>query len=413
MNLTGPQTPISPEHRMLKNERKRVEGYIRSYQRNPSNWNKPMIASLERLALQYQIPFKRHVPTATGGALGHAGAFAGGLADSIALGFIPDNWYSSEATRTAANVGKIGGTAAQIAAAVAATVMSGGAAAPTIGAAATNLGNAARAIPGAVNAASGVAKLGAAARGLGGVAKGATQVVGRLPMGAMTGSAIQGARGLALPHLASRGNAWAIAHMEKDAVLAAAKAIPKVEAAVKSGKPITELIKGVNFDKTQMAAITKIIKAEHGPTGKIGKALIQELKGNNLALQGLSPEKILSIANNMRKNAALTVANIQKAAVKGGGKISGPKAQALVDALKAKDITKMDAESILKMMEVAGKQTKSVIPQLPLALTDMKPMEVLGAGFPAMATAGLASQMYTPSREDLESSQDPYDPYNY
>ena len=40
-------------------------------------------------------------------------------------------------------------------------------------------------------------------------------------------------------------------------------------------------------------------------------------------------------------------------------------------------------------------------------------MQALGAAAPIGFTGLTASQMYRPSREDLESAQDPYDPYNY
>ena len=136
----GQQTPITPEERQLKNERKRVLAYIRQYERNPNAFNNTMIAQIERMALQYQIPFQRQEKTAS--FWENAGAFGGGLADSVAFDLIPDKWYSSEATRKAKNAGKIGGAAAQILAAVGATVLTGGAAAPTIGVAAGNLGKA-------------------------------------------------------------------------------------------------------------------------------------------------------------------------------------------------------------------------------------------------------------------------------
>ena len=55
---------ISPEQRQLMNERKRIKSYISSYERNPQNWSKGMLDQLEMLTAQYQIPFKREVPSA-------------------------------------------------------------------------------------------------------------------------------------------------------------------------------------------------------------------------------------------------------------------------------------------------------------------------------------------------------------
>ena len=106
-------TEITPEERQLKNERKRIESMIRSYQRNPKNYNAQMEASLERMATQYGIPFKREVPEANIAQKG--GAFIGGVVDSVLLDFIPDDWYSSESTNSAKNWGKGVGTVGMIA----------------------------------------------------------------------------------------------------------------------------------------------------------------------------------------------------------------------------------------------------------------------------------------------------------
>ena len=103
----------TPEERQLRNERKRIESMIRSYQRNPKNYNAQMEASLERMATQYGIPFKREVPEANFAQKG--GAFLGGVVDSVLLDFVPDSWYSSESTNSAKNWGKGVGTVAMIA----------------------------------------------------------------------------------------------------------------------------------------------------------------------------------------------------------------------------------------------------------------------------------------------------------
>ena len=171
MSLTGGQmqAPITAEERQLKNERKRVLAYIRQYERNPNNFNNTMISQIERMAMQYQIPFQRQEKTASFGA--NALAFGGGLADSIVFDLMPDKWYSDESTRVAKNTGKIGGAAAQIAAALIATGLTGGAAAPTVGAALGNVGKAGAALASGVRGAQGLGIISAAARGLGGTAK--------------------------------------------------------------------------------------------------------------------------------------------------------------------------------------------------------------------------------------------------
>ena len=81
----------SPEERQLNNERKRIQSMVRDYQRNPKGYNAQMLASLERMATQYGIPFARAADQ--GNALEKTGAFVGGIVDSVLLDFIPDKWY--------------------------------------------------------------------------------------------------------------------------------------------------------------------------------------------------------------------------------------------------------------------------------------------------------------------------------
>ena len=184
---------LSSEYKQMQSERKRIEGYIRSYQRNPKNWSNQMIQQLEMMSAQYQIPFKRMVPEAS--TFKKVGATAGGIADAVAFGFIPDKWYSDESTRSAANIGRIGGAAAQVAAAIAATIASKGAAAPTIAAAA-------RRLSAAVKGAKGLKGAKDIAKAAGTLAR---TIPARMPVGQMTSAAIQNTRAGLAPYGAKAG----------------------------------------------------------------------------------------------------------------------------------------------------------------------------------------------------------------
>ena len=98
-------TKLSSEERMLKNERKRVEGMIRSYTRNPNSWSDPMLLKLEQLADRYDIPFTMEKASA----LKKMGVGAVGALDAFLFDLIPDKSYISAATEGAARKGKIAG----------------------------------------------------------------------------------------------------------------------------------------------------------------------------------------------------------------------------------------------------------------------------------------------------------------
>ena len=103
----GTQTQVSPEERMIKNERKRAEALMRSYQRSPDSWTPSMVNTLKQLTAQYQIPFSP--PQAS--FLENLGAGTMGAVDALAIDMIPDKWYSSAATSNAAKIGKMAGLA--------------------------------------------------------------------------------------------------------------------------------------------------------------------------------------------------------------------------------------------------------------------------------------------------------------
>ena len=102
----GPQGPdlnvMTPEEKMLRRERRRVESLITGYQNRPGRFDNNYVMQLEQLAAQYQIPFER----ASAGFLPNAGAAVGGFIDSFLFDLVPDSWYSSDATATARRAGK-------------------------------------------------------------------------------------------------------------------------------------------------------------------------------------------------------------------------------------------------------------------------------------------------------------------
>ncbi len=246
---------MSSEERQLNNERKRVEAYIRRYNANPDNWNPNMVASLERMALQYQIPFKRQVPKAN--ILQKAGAFLGGVVDAATLDFlIDDDWYSSEATRSAKNWGKGVGTVGSI-------VGTGGGAL------------AARGALGAGKLASAAAKLGKGA---------AFTAPGQLSKQAIDKGtkAYQSYKGLA--------------------------STDDVIKAVKTGSPsqVREILKTGKLDSGQIKTITNAITKEHGAKTAYGKRLTQMVKSNTGDPTGLTPDAIKKLVNSIgNKKAAI------------------------------------------------------------------------------------------------------------
>lgn len=107
----GPKQPnlniMTPEEKMLRKERRRVESLIAGYNNNPSRYDNAYVLQLEQMANQYQIPFQR----ADAGVIRNAGAAVGGFIDSFLWDLVPDSWYSSDATATARKMGKGAGLA--------------------------------------------------------------------------------------------------------------------------------------------------------------------------------------------------------------------------------------------------------------------------------------------------------------
>ena len=455
----GGNSPISPEYRQLKNERKRVEGYIRQYQSNPNSWSTPMIASLEKLALQYQVPFQRIVPEATTGQ--KALAFAGGVADAIALDFMPDEWYSDESTRTAANWGKGIGTAGTIAATLGAGAALRGAKALGSKAATAVAGKqaarkAAQTKPGTnfvtqvddvqpgsnfVMSANGqwkrkidgpgpdtkvVGQTGATgpgpntvrtpsssrtgrafdemdpesinqmAQNLGGAAEATGRAAGITAPGALANfssrSISKGLRDIGQ----NRGWTFSQNQMKKD-----------LTEAITQGNPgsISDIIGSSKLTADQIKDLTKVIKDTHG-SGRYGKTLIAQLKANGSSI-GTDAAKIEKFIKNIGNHRVASKDNIKKIANKAN--MTSDEAKKLADML-VDDNAFTSFDEISSFLITSTKNPK--FDPMSLLNTDLG----LGVGAGLAATRPITGfgfgEGLRPSREELESAEDPYDPYN-
>ena len=440
LNFTQGQQHVDPQAKALKTERKRVRAYIRQYERNPEGFSSAMLGQLEQLAVQYQIPFKRKTPTAGFGY--QAGAFTGGILDSIAFDLIPDKWYSSEATRQAANYGKIGGAAAQIVGGVLAAPFTGGASLGVTAkglAGTATLGKAATALRSGVAGAQGLSKVSAAgkglagmgtaglaqaARGLGAGGQGLLSLAGKTPLGRMTTSGLVGVREAALPYMAGRGSAAAKATLGRRATAASNKAYDDALKGIKSGTSIEASVAGANLSKGQINKLATEITTKYGSAkGKLtntGKTLMSQLNTANatggLTITSIKPVQYQKIVDKIftggrHGGANVTVDNIVKTANKAGVRVTRPDAEKLAAYLQGKGHTKMiDAAPDMLKLGAQG-VTKPMFPEM--AIQDI---DKWGALTSAAALGFAGSQPFRSrikSREELESAfTDPYDPYN-
>lgn len=398
------QTTYTPEQRMLANERKRVSGFIRDYQRNPKKWNKGMIETLERLALQYQIPFKRAVPTAGVGA--HIAAGMGGLVDSIAFDLIPDNWYSDESTRTTANASKIVGYVGQVAAAAAATVLSGGAASPALGA---SIANVARAGTAAVRGATGIAKVGAAARGMGHLG---LNIMSKGIPGRLTTAGIKGIKAGMQPYGVQQGWKWAQAAQTAAGKEATKTVMKNAKSVIKDGGNLGAVVKGANLDTKKITTLTNAIIKKYGDQ-KAGKELIRQLmtgaKGTE-PIAGLSSASFAKIVDKISLvgNPNVSIKAVQKVAKAAKITLTKKQAEAITNNLMKNNITKM-RDAIPHLMSMGGSPAAQAAELTARSLGNMNTL--MGAGGLGIVGAK-ATDLYRPSRDELEAAQDPYDPYN-
>lgn len=412
-------TPVTPEERMRKNERKRVSHYIRMYQANPKTFNKGMVNQLESLALQYQIPFKRVVPTAGFGE--HALAGGVGLLDSIAFDLIPDSWYSDESTRTTANAAKITGAVAQVVGAVVATALTGGAAAPTVGAALGNVGKAGAGIGTAIRGAQGLGKISAGAKALGGTGLAAAKVVptalSKLPLGRLTTGSIEAGKRALTPYGAGQGWKWATdraAKLGRTGEGGTANVLWQARKAIKEGGNLEAVVKGANLSPAQIATLTSQITRKH--TGKTGNELIRQLTTGARAtdkVAGVSATDLRSIVNqiDLRGNPYITAKRIQKLASDSKVSLTTDQAEKIVASLAQKGATRIK-DAIPHLVSMGGTPSAAGVTSGAGGLRSLANMDTAFA----LGGAGLAgstlSGMRTPSREELENAEDPYDPYN-
>ena len=392
---------ISPEQRQLMNERKRIKSYISSYERNPQNWSKSMLDQLEVLTAQYQIPFKRQVPTA--GAIRNMAAGAFGALDSAAFGLIPDKWYSSEATRQAANVGKIGGAAAQIAAATLAAPFTGGA---SIGAAAKGLSSAvqgARGLSAAGNIAKEAARLGATT-----IAKGGA---GRLASGA-----IQTGKQTLAPYGAKQGWKWAENVVQGQKLKKSEDIYNAAKRAIDNSDNLAGVVKGKNLTPGQITLLTNRIASKYpgkkaGELNKVGENFLNQLKTSKSVgdLKGVSSKQLVEMANSLNRNWNVSSANVKKLLKKSGADHSNSNVKYIVDKLKEENITKLDSRAVDILVKLARSGKSATDKTASLADIDKwGALSTLGMG----AGAAFSLTDYTPSREELMQQEDPYDPYN-
>jgi len=405
MNLgSGFGHAVDPETKRLKNERKRVTAYIRQYERDPGSWSKSMLAQLEQLAVQYQIPFKRKLEDASFGS--KAVAFGGGIVDSALFDFIPDDWYSDESTRKAANYGKIGGSAAQILAAIGATVATGGMAAPTIGAAAKGLGSAITAGKGISNIAKAAGKL-------------AVTVPARTPLGMATGAAAKGMAQATAPYFAGRGSKWAQNLLTKGVRGDQAAILSQARTRIREGGNIDDIVSGANMSPEQIRLLTAQITRKYGANSNTGKELLSQLSKANQggdivigSMKGLDWSKFANSIHTNLKGSKLSIKNIEKAYARAfpGKTIPSADAQTLFNYLKGKDHT-MLSDAISDIVALGAKNVSGGFNKIGLGELDKFAVGTAGLGLGFSTSQPFRSRIK--SREELESAfTDPYDPYN-
>lgn len=388
---------ISPEERQVRSERNRVQGLINKYYRNPSNYNPRMVQTLERMAMQYGLMFKKVIEPAT--TLENVGAFAGGVLDSAAFGFIPDEWYSSEKTREAANAGRIGGAGLQILGGIAAAPLTGGA----------SLGATARGVGSAISAAKGLGKVGAAVKGAG---KLATAGAGALPVGRMTSGAISQGRKALMPYGAGQGWKWAEKGVKAAERTASSTVLKQARNAVDNAGDLSSVVKGQTLSKEQIGLLTKRITRKYGEDSKVTQNFLEQLKSSKSvgSLDGVSPKNLIKMANSLNKRHHVKPSNIKNLLKRAGANDSDDNVAFIVKKLGEENITRLDEKAVGVIMKLAAEGSKQAT-KAATSLGDINKWQALSAvGLGAGAASSLVD--YTPSREELMRQEDPYDPYN-
>jgi len=85
---------------------------VQEYNRNPKSLSKGQRERVRALAPQIGIDISKGVAKDKPTFGRQAVAFGGGFLDSLLFGLLKDSWYSNPETKTAANIGKLGGIAA-------------------------------------------------------------------------------------------------------------------------------------------------------------------------------------------------------------------------------------------------------------------------------------------------------------
>ena len=393
-NYAGPQ--ITPEERQLKNERSRVNSFIRSYERNPDTWNPSMIASLEKLALQYQIPFRRHIPQKS--VIHQAGAFLGGIADGIAFDLLPDKWYSSEGTRAAKNWGKGAGV-------VGSALVTGGA---TLGAKGALAGGK---LLGSKALAKGATALGSGKGVAGGLGKAVSQYT---PSGIATRKGIETVQKVK--------GAASVGGSKK---LADSKAIIE---SVKKGNigDVNTLLKGRSVARDSIDDVVKVVNKEFGKGSAAANKIIKNIKASTQTGLNLGKDKIKGLVNkiagrseSVTKSVNVTGKEMTKFITNAGRrqKMSSAEIKDLLKVMKYNNIKNLDesADFILN----SGKSSSEILSKA-MSWADLKNLDkmdlakIAGAGLlttrPLTGIAG--SGGITPSRAELEADDlDIYNPY--
>ena len=454
---------ITPEERQLRNERKRIEAMVRSYERNPKNFNPQMTASLERMATQYGVMFNKYDPDNSAGIIRKAGTFLGGVLDAVALDFIPDDWYSSEATRSAKNWGKGVGTIGTVigtggAALAARGLAKGGAAAAKMAAQkqASRIAGRTKTLKGQPakpftnkygnkknapgnsqqrrqerkkwerdpenqatpdrqysNISDKPSKVGqkfdqmdadkirGAAEDLG---QGVEKAAEKLNIGGPAFMATVGKNSIK-KGLQDIGNAkgwqWAKDGLQKDVIKALDDGVLKIDDIIGSNK----------LDSNQLKAITSKIKSLHkgagGKTTKTGRELLAQVKGTGTDV-GLSSQEIVSFINKVGNNKAITPAKIKTIANNAGIKDSA-KLKALTEALTKGGMKEFDeaVQFLLSSTKASGKGLQEFLATSGVDLAK-------GAGALAVASNPLTGILGTTGIEKSrrEQMEEMYDPLN-
>ena len=384
MSFGGGQQ-VSPEERQLRNERRRVKSYIRQYERDPGTWNNTMLQQLESLALQYQIPFKRQAPEAT--FLENLGAGSVGALDAALFDLIPDKAYSSEATRKAANYGKIAGGVGALVGGVLAAPLTGGASA------AAGAGNLARAAA-------------ALRTGGGAVAKGLSYT----PVGAAAKSAAKMGKEALTPIGASRGWGWATKAADKASTKASADLLAQAKNTIEAGGDLGKVVKGKSLGKEATDELKGLIKDKFG-TGKVAKSFQNQLNMSKVPtdLKGLNSSQLYKLADKFHAGRLINTKSINEVAKKAKVKLNKTQNKLIKDYLDSKGHKKFSDAAIDDIIKMAEELTTS--PVAKLGIGDINKTQALGAlGMGAAALSPFGG--LRPSREDLQKQEDPYDPFN-